>query len=321
MSTGFNQYWFDGSMVVCLKCFKIERMKWKIFFHVKVIIAHEIHFEWRRFQQFEHFYFFFRSSHDVECISSCRRYLQLSGLFGRNLSRFMQITNNRLFLWKSTAQGVAVRTDSEHTYAFFVSNLYVTLIDVLKKNWIVCGSISNGNPKNRAIWIDGGIHAREWISPASVTYVLNNLVEEWDDQPSYIKNLNWYGNWWWFHFDRFIFIKIEFVLKITGTFSHWSIQMVTNIRIQPIAYGAKIAATMACSDVLVSIWIEIMAINLAAQAHQINVVRKFIAEHLHSPNQRRRRINDSLNKAKRNLKRFWHSTATDNIFCIHGATT
>lgn len=52
--------------------------------------------------------------------------------------------------------------------------------------------ISNGNPKNKAIWIDGGIHAREWISPASVTYILNELVEEWDDQPAYVQNINWY---------------------------------------------------------------------------------------------------------------------------------
>lgn len=55
-------------------------------------------------------------------------------------------------------------------------------------------SVSNGNPRNRAIWVDGGIHAREWISPASVTYILNNLVEEWDDQPEYIKDINWYEN-------------------------------------------------------------------------------------------------------------------------------
>ncbi|OAD61119.1 Carboxypeptidase B [Eufriesea mexicana] len=37
--------------------------------------------------------------------------------------------------------------------------------------------ISNGKPNAPALWIDGGIHAREWISPASVTYIINHLVE------------------------------------------------------------------------------------------------------------------------------------------------
>ncbi|XP_001850988.2 carboxypeptidase B [Culex quinquefasciatus] len=52
--------------------------------------------------------------------------------------------------------------------------------------------ISNGNPANAAIWMDGGIHAREWISPATVTYLVNALVEEWDDQPEHMRNVDWY---------------------------------------------------------------------------------------------------------------------------------
>ncbi|XP_055299554.1 carboxypeptidase B-like [Sitodiplosis mosellana] len=52
--------------------------------------------------------------------------------------------------------------------------------------------ISNGNSGNKAIWIDGGIHAREWVSPASVTYIGNDLVENWESQPDHIKNVNWY---------------------------------------------------------------------------------------------------------------------------------
>lgn len=52
--------------------------------------------------------------------------------------------------------------------------------------------ISNGNAGNKAIWIDGGIHAREWISSASVTYIVNDLVEKWDSQPAHIKKVNWY---------------------------------------------------------------------------------------------------------------------------------
>ena len=35
---------------------------------------------------------------------------------------------------------------------------------------------SNGSAKP-AIWIDGGIHAREWVSPATVLYFINQLVE------------------------------------------------------------------------------------------------------------------------------------------------
>ncbi|XP_031626687.1 carboxypeptidase B-like isoform X2 [Contarinia nasturtii] len=52
--------------------------------------------------------------------------------------------------------------------------------------------ISNGNPMNKAIWIDGGIHAREWISPAAVTYIANDLVRNWNKQPDHIQNLNWH---------------------------------------------------------------------------------------------------------------------------------
>jgi murein tripeptide amidase MpaA len=52
--------------------------------------------------------------------------------------------------------------------------------------------ISNGNPTNKAIWLDGGIHAREWISPATVTYIVNQFVEQWEDQPKFIQNIDWY---------------------------------------------------------------------------------------------------------------------------------
>ncbi|XP_026756204.3 carboxypeptidase B-like [Galleria mellonella] len=52
--------------------------------------------------------------------------------------------------------------------------------------------ISNGNPSNKAIFIDGGIHAREWISPATVTYIINQFAENFDEESEDIKNLDWY---------------------------------------------------------------------------------------------------------------------------------
>ena len=39
---------------------------------------------------------------------------------------------------------------------------------------------SNGKVKP-AIWIDGGIHAREWISHSSVQYLIYELVEKYDN--------------------------------------------------------------------------------------------------------------------------------------------
>ena len=41
------------------------------------------------------------------------------------------------------------------------------------------GKTSHNGMKKKAIWIDGGIHAREWISPATVQYLSYRLVEKY----------------------------------------------------------------------------------------------------------------------------------------------
>ena len=53
-----------------------------------------------------------------------------------------------------------------------VENRSITVIKISRP--------SNNGKTKPAIWIDGGIHAREWISPSSVEYFLYELVEKSD---------------------------------------------------------------------------------------------------------------------------------------------
>lgn len=52
--------------------------------------------------------------------------------------------------------------------------------------------ISNGNPGNKAIWVDGGIHAREWITPATVTFIMNHFVSNFESESNAVQNIDWY---------------------------------------------------------------------------------------------------------------------------------
>jgi len=48
---------------------------------------------------------------------------------------------------------------------------------------LLVARVRRGEEKRQAIFVDGGIHAREWASPSSVTYILHKMVEtnELDD--------------------------------------------------------------------------------------------------------------------------------------------
>merc|ERR1712002_1206360 len=42
------------------------------------------------------------------------------------------------------------------------------------------------------IWLEAGIHAREWIAPAVATYLVRQLVEDYAEHPDYLDKINWY---------------------------------------------------------------------------------------------------------------------------------
>ncbi|XP_063365813.1 carboxypeptidase B-like [Cydia amplana] len=52
--------------------------------------------------------------------------------------------------------------------------------------------ISNSNPDNKGVWLDGGIHAREWVSVAVTTYIANEIVKNFHRMPESVTNKDWY---------------------------------------------------------------------------------------------------------------------------------
>lgn len=55
---------------------------------------------------------------------------------------------------------------------------------------ISTGASNTSNLAKPAFWIDGGIHAREWISPATVLYILTELLAQYGSDPVVTKVVN-----------------------------------------------------------------------------------------------------------------------------------
>ena len=58
--------------------------------------------------------------------------------------------------------------------------------------WVIKVSNQLKANKNPAIFVDAGIHAREWIAPATALYMLNQITENPDVAAGLINGLDWY---------------------------------------------------------------------------------------------------------------------------------
>jgi len=58
--------------------------------------------------------------------------------------------------------------------------------------WVIKVSNQLEANKNPAIFVDAGIHAREWIAPATALYLLNQITENPDVSASLLNGLDWY---------------------------------------------------------------------------------------------------------------------------------
>ncbi|XP_001602586.2 carboxypeptidase A2-like [Nasonia vitripennis] len=86
-------------------------------------------------------------------------------------------------------------------YLDYLASKYPQLVEVfsigksfegraLKVIKVSTGAKRNGEPKS-SIWIDAGMHAREWISTAVATYILNQLVERNENYTRLLDLTDW----------------------------------------------------------------------------------------------------------------------------------
>ncbi|XP_046604830.1 carboxypeptidase A4-like [Neodiprion virginianus] len=106
-----------------------------------------------------------------------------------------------------TSQGHSMTWKRYHRYADIIRYLeylaftYPSLVELvtighsyegqpLKLAKISTGLTKDGESKP-VVWIDGGMHAREWIGPAVATYILNQLVEKNSTYSKLLETSDW----------------------------------------------------------------------------------------------------------------------------------
>ncbi|XP_032784983.2 carboxypeptidase B [Daphnia magna] len=91
------------------------------------------------------------------------------------------------------------RLNNIYAFLTYLNTTYPKLVQLInigssyeKRPLYVIRISNSSSPGTRpAIWIDGGIHAREWISPAVATYIIQQLVEV-PANAKLLSNVDWY---------------------------------------------------------------------------------------------------------------------------------
>lgn len=91
------------------------------------------------------------------------------------------------------------RVEDIYGYLNYLADTYPRIVQLVsigssyegRPLYVVRISSSSSSGSKPAIWIDGGIHAREWISPAVATYVIQQLVEVPSNERLFA-NVDWY---------------------------------------------------------------------------------------------------------------------------------
>ncbi|XP_062567754.1 carboxypeptidase B-like [Saccostrea cucullata] len=111
-------------------------------------------------------------------------------LHGKN-AVFDHLSYHRFATIKQYLADVVTATQSMSTVNASLSTIGYSS----EANEIQVLKVSRGDGQSRpSIFIDGGIHAREWISPATVLYFINQMVygDEFDYAPQLLDKFDWY---------------------------------------------------------------------------------------------------------------------------------
>jgi hypothetical protein len=144
-----------------------------------------------------------RNSVDV-MVSPIQSHILKAELFLNKMKSEVLIPNVQelIDLTPARAEGRAMDWDSYHRLADILG--WLDELAAANPDWVsteVIGQSHLGNdlkvirinPGNSAtkFWIDGGIHAREWISPATVTYIINELVNNYEQNKEIADAYEW----------------------------------------------------------------------------------------------------------------------------------